>query len=157
MITDPELSCQRREVTEGRTTFRRPPGLPPRNYVKPLKYKNCVVRRNKTKGKSYEHTVPAGFAAQNKMREPFDAPVLGIDLGASFTKVSYRPGWTAGRTYDAPCRLLMIDGSALIPSLVIHTRTRGKNGSAAGRLRNIDRSRRHRYFLIGRRVCSEKR
>jgi hypothetical protein len=56
------------------------------------------------------------------MREPFDAPVLGIDLGASFTKVSYRPGWTAGRTYNAPCRLLMIDDSALIPSLVIHTK-----------------------------------
>src|SRR4030095_5341927 len=29
-----------------------------------LKYKNCVVWRNKTKGKSYEHTVLAGFVAQ---------------------------------------------------------------------------------------------
>ena len=72
------------------------------------------------------------------MREPFDAPVLGIDLGASFTKVSYRPGWTAGRTYDDPCRLLMIDGSALIPSLVIHTKDARKEwlcGRAAAHYR----------------------
>src|SRR5216117_1599911 len=60
------------------------------------------------------------------MREPLDSPVLGIDLGASFTKVSYRPGWTAGRTYNTPCRLLMIDGSPLVPSLVIHTKDQRK-------------------------------
>jgi hypothetical protein len=146
MITDAELSCQRREVTEGQTTFPRPPKLPHRNYIKPLKYKNCVVRRDKTKGKSYEHTVLAGFVAQNKMREPFDAPVLGIDLGASFTKVSYRPGWTAGRTYDAPCRLLMIDDSALIPSRVIHTKDARKEWLCGLAAAHIDRSGRTGIF-----------
>ena len=50
----------------------------------------------------------------------FSAPVLGIDLGASFTKVSYRPGWTAGQHYDKPCRLVMIENRPLVPSLVIH-------------------------------------
>lgn len=54
------------------------------------------------------------------MPDLFSAPVLGIDLGASFTKVSYRPGWTGGQHYDKPCRLVMIENRPLVPSLVIH-------------------------------------
>ena len=51
----------------------------------------------------------------------YEAPVLGVDLGASFTKIAYRPAWTEGRRYEAPCRLVMIEGKPLVPSLVIRT------------------------------------
>ncbi|MEP6671820.1 MAG: hypothetical protein ABJF10_21850 [Chthoniobacter sp.] len=54
------------------------------------------------------------------MPDFFSAPVLGIDLGASFTKISYRPGWTRGRRYEQPCCVVMIENQALVPSLVIH-------------------------------------
>jgi hypothetical protein len=54
------------------------------------------------------------------MPKIFSAPVLGIDLGASFTKLSYRPGWTRGQSYEKPCSVVMIEGQSLVPSLVIH-------------------------------------
>lgn len=49
----------------------------------------------------------------------FKSPVIGIDLGASFTKVSYRPGWDKGRRYDREAKLAVIDRSVLIPSIAI--------------------------------------
>jgi hypothetical protein len=54
------------------------------------------------------------------LNDRYSAPVLGIDLGASFTKVAFRPAWKNGKYYETPCRLLLIGGNPLIPSLVIH-------------------------------------
>ena len=51
-------------------------------------------------------------------------PTLSIDLGASYTKVAYRPAClpsTAG-TVLAEAKVLMVDNSPLIPSLAIRTR-----------------------------------
>ena len=75
------------------------------------------------------------------MPDFFSAPVLGIDLGASFTKVSYRPGWTKGKRYDQPCRLVMIENRPLVPSLVIHKKGARKSwlcGQAAAGYRPLD-------------------
>lgn len=55
------------------------------------------------------------------MNEPFDVPVLGIDLGASFTKVSYRRAWQHGNRYELESEIVMLEGNALVPSLVIKT------------------------------------
>ena len=74
------------------------------------------------------------------MPDFFSAPVLGIDLGASFTKVSYRPGWTEGNRYDEPCRLVMIENRPLVPSLVIHKKGARKSwlcGQAAAGYRPL--------------------
>ncbi len=70
------------------------------------------------------------------MSDLFSAPTLGIDLGASFTKVSYRPGWKDGKRYEVPSRLLIIEGSPLIPSLAIFNGKRGNwmLGKAAAEL-----------------------
>ena len=51
-------------------------------------------------------------------------PTLSIDLGASYTKVAYRPAClpsTAG-TATAEAKVLMVDNRPLIPSLAIRTR-----------------------------------
>ncbi len=53
------------------------------------------------------------------MHDDFSSPVLGIDLGASFTKVAYRSGWQSSNDFEEPCRLVLIEGQSLIPSLVI--------------------------------------
>src|SRR5689334_1522031 len=53
------------------------------------------------------------------MNDIFSAPVLGIDLGASFTKISYRPPRTDG-AYKEPSRIVLIQNQALVPSLVVH-------------------------------------
>lgn len=74
------------------------------------------------------------------MPDFFSSPVLGIDLGASFTKVSYRPGWTEGNRYDEPCRLVMIENRPLVPSLVIHKKGARKSwlcGQAAAGYRPL--------------------
>lgn len=60
------------------------------------------------------------------MSDNYSTPVLGIDLGASYTKVAYRPGWNRGRYYEEPCRILMIEDQPLVPSLVIHTDSKRK-------------------------------
>ena len=52
----------------------------------------------------------------------FSKPVIGIDLGASYTKVSFRPGWKSGKRYEARSQLVNIDRDPLIPSLAILTR-----------------------------------
>lgn len=54
------------------------------------------------------------------MRAQFEKPVIAVDLGASFTKVSYRPAWQEGPSFRTPCKLVMIEGSVLIPSLVVN-------------------------------------
>jgi len=65
------------------------------------------------------------------MPDLFTLPVIGIDLGASYTKMSYRPDWKHGRDYSevrryvAPSKLILVDESPLIPSLVIFTKRNG--------------------------------
>jgi len=51
------------------------------------------------------------------------AATLSIDLGASYTKVSYRPKLPHGdkQPSEAAAKILILDGSPLIPSLAIHT------------------------------------
>jgi len=48
--------------------------------------------------------------------------VIGVDLGASFTKVSYRPAWVDGSIYNETSKMVVIDGSPLVPSIVIYSR-----------------------------------
>lgn len=65
------------------------------------------------------------------MNDLFSQPVIGIDLGASYTKISYRAPWSEGheprelRRYVYPSHLVPIDGDILVPSLVIFTKKRG--------------------------------
>lgn len=50
--------------------------------------------------------------------------VIGIDFGASFTKIAYRKGFTAGRIRhfeERQSELVLIDGEELIPTLAIET------------------------------------
>jgi len=51
------------------------------------------------------------------------AATLSIDLGASYTKVSYRPKLPQGdgQQSEAAAKILVLDGSPLIPSLAIYT------------------------------------
>lgn len=51
------------------------------------------------------------------------AATLSIDLGASYTKVSYRPRLPEGGKHqsEAAAKILILDGSPLIPSLAVHT------------------------------------
>src|ERR1035437_558103 len=51
------------------------------------------------------------------------AATLSIDLGASYTKVSYRPKLPYGdmQHKEAAAKILVLDGSPLIPSLAIYT------------------------------------
>lgn len=65
---------------------------------------------------------------------------LSIDLGASYTKVAYRKNCVPSKKGSAVenARLLLVDGSPLIPSLAIQTRSRSKPwvfGSAAANLK----------------------
>jgi len=60
-----------------------------------------------------------------------EKPVIGIDLGASHTNVSFRQGWVSGQGYDKPSQLVRVDGGALIPSLVILTKRGGLCGHEA--------------------------
>lgn len=53
------------------------------------------------------------------MSDIFAVPVLAIDLGASFTKVSYRLPRTAP-DYREASKIVLLENQALIPSLVIH-------------------------------------
>jgi hypothetical protein len=55
------------------------------------------------------------------MPDPVLAPVIGVDLGASFTKVSFRPAWVGGPHYSEVSKMVVIDGSPLVPSLVIYS------------------------------------
>lgn len=65
------------------------------------------------------------------MTDLFSHPVIGIDLGASFTKISHRVSWDEGhevgekRRFASPSHLVLIDEDVLIPSLVIFTKKRG--------------------------------
>lgn len=60
------------------------------------------------------------------MPEPLLPPVIGVDLGASFTKVSYRPAWNTGGHYGEPSQMVVIEGSPLVPSIVIYSVKNGK-------------------------------
>jgi hypothetical protein len=53
-------------------------------------------------------------------------PVIGVDLGASFTKVSYRPAWNDGSRYTETSQMVVIEGSPLVPSIVIYSDRNGK-------------------------------
>lgn len=55
------------------------------------------------------------------MPNPQLPPVIGVDLGASFTKVSYRPAWVAGDHYSEISQMVVIEGSPLVPSIVIYS------------------------------------
>lgn len=50
--------------------------------------------------------------------------VVGVDLGASFTKISFRPPWTEdsdGNSYRQRSSMIVIEGSTLVPSLMIYS------------------------------------
>ena len=70
------------------------------------------------------------------MPDVFDQPVIGIDLGASYTKISFRADWANGsqkgdaRRYQYASKIISVDGGPLIPSLVIFTK---RNGWICGR------------------------
>jgi hypothetical protein len=65
------------------------------------------------------------------MPDLFTQPVIGIDLGASYTKISFRTDWSNGhqngeaRRFVYPSKLIILDGDPLIPSLVIFTKKKG--------------------------------
>ncbi len=67
------------------------------------------------------------------------AATLSIDLGASYTKVSYRPKLPHGNGLqsEAAAKILVLDGSPLIPSLAIYT------------------GRTHRPWVFGREAAEE--
>lgn len=63
-------------------------------------------------------------------------PVLSIDLGATYTKVAWRPAWPDGKpAYEERSKMVMIEGETLTPTLVFDS-VRGKSSlygsSAAG-------------------------
>ena len=60
---------------------------------------------------------------QPELRGPstLTKPVLSIDLGAAYTKVSLRPGMAPSGAFRQESTVLQLDGSPLIPSLVIKT------------------------------------
>jgi hypothetical protein len=55
------------------------------------------------------------------MSNPQLPAVIGVDLGASFTKVSHRPEWASGNEYSEISQMVVIEGSALVPSIVIYS------------------------------------
>jgi hypothetical protein len=60
------------------------------------------------------------------MSNPQLPGVIGVDLGASFTKVSYRPAWVSGDQYSEISQMVVIEGSPLVPSIVIYSDRNGK-------------------------------
>jgi hypothetical protein len=46
-------------------------------------------------------------------------PSLAIDLGAAYTKISYRPRIQPGQPFNAESTQLILDDTALIPSIVL--------------------------------------
>ena len=55
-------------------------------------------------------------------------PTLSIDLGASYTKIAYRPACTPKETGTVRCeaKVVMVDGSPMIPSFAVYTRNPAK-------------------------------
>jgi hypothetical protein len=45
--------------------------------------------------------------------------ILSIDLGASYTKLAWRPSWGVGDVFNAPSRSVEIDGEFHIPSIAV--------------------------------------
>jgi uncharacterized protein len=53
------------------------------------------------------------------MTPEFDKPLIGIDLGASYTKIGLRDSWLTGQFFDKNTKIIPIDGEEMVPSMVV--------------------------------------
>jgi hypothetical protein len=54
------------------------------------------------------------------MTPEFQRPLIGIDLGASYTKIGYRQAWLVGNEFDKDTKVLTIEGHRVVPSIAVH-------------------------------------
>jgi len=62
---------------------------------------------------------PQNFYVLPNDRQTITRPVLAIDMGAAYSKVAFRRGVRPGETFYSESQQLLLDGKALIPSVVI--------------------------------------